>query len=39
MGRSKKAYSLLRPNEHTPFFRVRWRGYKVAINPNLENGR
>src|SRR5208337_4513938 len=25
MGRSKKAYSLLRPNDHTPFFRVRWR--------------
>jgi integrase len=25
MGRSKKAYSLLKPDSHSPYFRVRWR--------------
>ena len=36
MGRSKKAYSLLRPNGHTPFFRVRWRDTQWRSTQTLQ---
>ncbi len=36
MGRSKKAYSLLKPNGHTPFFRVRWRDSRWRSTQTLK---
>jgi hypothetical protein len=35
MGRSKKAYSLLKPNGQTPYFRVRWRYTKWRSTQTL----
>jgi len=36
MGRSKKAYSLLKPNSRTPFFRVRWRDTRWRSTQTLQ---
>jgi integrase len=35
MGRSKKPYSLLKPDAHSPFFRVRWRDTKWRSTQSL----